>query len=471
MGVETELFGLKNRWDGKEFRVIERADGSIAVLAGEKVLVDSGVTPVTAVPSGAVNPSPGAGTALQLGGLIFPRQPVANGIVIWGESLAAMAATFQDATTVRYLGNNWAAWGLHLAGWPCQLLNVGGHSGWRTDQVIPYFKADVEAYAPGRVVIAIGVNNIIQGITLSATIADLQTMIDLCRSIGAEPAICTVAPGESFAATTALRDAWQRQNQAVRALCASQNIDCIEWEDAYLDPASANSAPLSGYTDGAVHPNNRGAMMLGQRFASWLRYRYPQPVQLRSVSQGAWNAISNPRMNGTTGTLSGGVTGQAPTGNTANKTAGLTVASSIVPRTDEPGNWWQLAVTGASAANTDTSYNLSNQLTLAGSQFAVGDVIYGMADLEMDAGGVGVALLDMRVRFWGSSGITYLQSLTLATASGNIPGSWPAMRQKTPEFAIPAGTTAIQMYIYANAIGGTPMTTTYRIGNACIVKR
>lgn len=53
MGVETELFGLKNRWDGKEFRVIERADGSIAVLAGEKVLVDSGVTPVTAVPSGS----------------------------------------------------------------------------------------------------------------------------------------------------------------------------------------------------------------------------------------------------------------------------------------------------------------------------------------------------------------------------------------------------------------------------------
>ena len=53
MGVETELFGLKNRGDGKEFRVIERADGSIAVLAGEKVLVDSGVTPVTAVPSGS----------------------------------------------------------------------------------------------------------------------------------------------------------------------------------------------------------------------------------------------------------------------------------------------------------------------------------------------------------------------------------------------------------------------------------
>ena len=29
MGVETELLGLKNRYDGKEFRVIEREDGKI----------------------------------------------------------------------------------------------------------------------------------------------------------------------------------------------------------------------------------------------------------------------------------------------------------------------------------------------------------------------------------------------------------------------------------------------------------
>ena len=51
MGVETELLGIKNRYDGKEFRVIEREDGTIAVLAGDTVIVDSGVTPVTAIPS------------------------------------------------------------------------------------------------------------------------------------------------------------------------------------------------------------------------------------------------------------------------------------------------------------------------------------------------------------------------------------------------------------------------------------
>ena len=57
MGVETELLGLKNRYDGKEFRVIEREDGTIAVLAGDTVIVDSGVLPVTATSSdgGKVN--------------------------------------------------------------------------------------------------------------------------------------------------------------------------------------------------------------------------------------------------------------------------------------------------------------------------------------------------------------------------------------------------------------------------------
>lgn len=324
---------------------------------------------------------------------------------------------------------------------------------------------------PGRVLITIGVNNIIQSIPLATTLADLKTMIDLCRSAGAEPAIATVACGESFAATTTLRDAWQRQNQAVRALCASNNIDCIEWEDAYLDAASANSAPLASNTDGSVHPNNRGAMVLGKRVAKWLAYRYPQPVQQRSVSRGAWNAVTNPRMVlGAGGTLSGGVTGAAPEFATANKTGGIAVASSLVARTDEPGNWWQLAITGASPANTDTAYNTLNSLSLAGSQFAVGDTVVGMCDLEMDAGGVGVALLEMRVRFWFSSGVTWAQSLTLATATGTVPGDWPAMRQKTPEFQIPAGCNALQMYIYANAIGGTPMNATVRIGNACIVK-
>lgn len=83
MGVETELLGLKNRYDGKEFRVIEREDGTIAVLAGDVVITDTGKVPVTATLSdqglnySSGDPVPGVrytpGTALVMP---FERTPV-----------------------------------------------------------------------------------------------------------------------------------------------------------------------------------------------------------------------------------------------------------------------------------------------------------------------------------------------------------------------------------------------------------
>jgi len=69
MGVETELLGLKNRYDGKEFRVIEREDGTIAVLAGNTVIVDSGVVPVTATPSSG-------GSAQGSQGVVIPTSTI-----------------------------------------------------------------------------------------------------------------------------------------------------------------------------------------------------------------------------------------------------------------------------------------------------------------------------------------------------------------------------------------------------------
>lgn len=65
MGVETELFGIKNRGDGKEFRVVEKADGSIAVYAGDVALIEPGKIPVTATPS-----AQGVGNIQQGGKLI-----------------------------------------------------------------------------------------------------------------------------------------------------------------------------------------------------------------------------------------------------------------------------------------------------------------------------------------------------------------------------------------------------------------
>lgn len=67
MGVETELFGIKNRGDGKEFRVVEKADGSIAVYAGDVALIEPGKIPVIAITSAQGNTKAGQKASLSAG--------------------------------------------------------------------------------------------------------------------------------------------------------------------------------------------------------------------------------------------------------------------------------------------------------------------------------------------------------------------------------------------------------------------
>jgi len=98
MGVETELLGLKNRYDGKEFRVIEREDGTIAVLAGDKVLVDSGVVPVLSTTSAQgvdlLDPRDGLPlTPADLGWSVDGGVGSGGGVYILAKSLPGVDAT------------------------------------------------------------------------------------------------------------------------------------------------------------------------------------------------------------------------------------------------------------------------------------------------------------------------------------------------------------------------------------------
>lgn len=106
MGVETELLGIKNRYDGKEFRVIEREDGTIAVLAGDKVLVDSGVVPVTAIPSesGVTVSVPGG---RQLPAPAFSNLPAGiPRVLAFGNSIARQSAKYLFSFTTTINGDS-----------------------------------------------------------------------------------------------------------------------------------------------------------------------------------------------------------------------------------------------------------------------------------------------------------------------------------------------------------------------------
>lgn len=101
MGVETELLGLKNRYDGKEFRIVEREDGAIAVLAGDVVIADSGVLPVTASTS-----DQGNGIVVTLPDGTRMGLVTGNNIAIIGDSRARYGRRewFKGATPDNYDG-------------------------------------------------------------------------------------------------------------------------------------------------------------------------------------------------------------------------------------------------------------------------------------------------------------------------------------------------------------------------------
>ena len=102
MGVETELFGIKNRGDGKEFRVVEKADGSIAVYAGDVALIEPGKIPVTATPSAQGVEGENRGV-VKLSGAdpvwLSPMDPIVHDLPLTHSLLARVGSDLTHART------------------------------------------------------------------------------------------------------------------------------------------------------------------------------------------------------------------------------------------------------------------------------------------------------------------------------------------------------------------------------------
>lgn len=391
-------------------------------------------------------------------------------LVVWGDSTAAMCATtVVSATVTANLGNAWASLGLAIARNPLDIVAVSGRSGLRLDQILPFFSVDVAPYAPAYVLVSMGTNDLSQGRSATLALADLASAAQACFSIGSMPVLMTISSGESFSGgSQAVRDGWQQFNIGVRTLAKSLKCPIVDLEAVYIDAASAVSAPLSGYTDGTVHPYNKGAVLWAKAMQPWLS-QLPKRALATYSRGGAYNAASNPLMGGSGGT-GNGATGTIPAGCTVSKSGGMTVASSVIARTDGvPGNWWQSVFSGA--ANSDfLSLILGAGLTLSGSQFAVGDVCRLVADIEIDTGHANLLGIDLRLRFNGSSGTQWSQAYTPASASGTLYDPFPALQFRVPEFAIPAGTTSIQPYLSVlNATSGNPAGTV-RVGGVSCTK-
>ena len=357
MGIEQELFGIKNRPEGQEFKVIERADGSIAVLAGDKVLVDSGVTPVTAVPSGpGVASDPAielAAGEIQMGPLLMTP---ANTLAVIGDSITdswkAKGATSDD----RY-GAGYLTWALALSGERLRVISdnsVGGAT--VTDASVGtvnpiYRQIDTAVKSGARHLLVMGGHNDFN--LYAQSVADVKAawLTIIGKALKASMQVwlviepCADVVDANQGKMLHVND-WLRQLAGSRF--ARSGLRVIDGASVFNDPVSATGAYKTGYSYDGTHPRSAGAYFIGKEIARVWKLFIPETQVLLSSNVDCVASFAD-----STNILTNGlfVNGAAPgTGFTRSVTAGGAVTSeTLVARADGFGSDLQEVVTFAAA--------------------------------------------------------------------------------------------------------------------------
>lgn len=474
MGVETELFGIKNRGDGKEFRVIERADGNLAVMAGDKVLVDSGVTPVTAVPSGSVVKSglilSSAGVISQWGARLLPRIDVGDSTVAngWGQDtptfvFADPLSYYQGGGYVGIVDNSQFEEGNAQLGAPTYLIRNAGIGGNNTDDVLARLDADVLAYKPAVVNVALGTNDIVQGKNAAYIIANLTTIFDRIAAKGAVVVVTDIGPRQSFTAQNIIDalavNKWLSAQETVRSGYAHVRT----WG---LLADEITGAPKANYTWDGTHWTNIGAFLIGSAYAKrcaglfgdgWSFVPNGDSYLLDNTSE---VRNDNPLAGaGTPPALNTGVTGTLAQGFDCGRGVGSpNVVASLYAAPDGVGYIQRLAITFAAAG--DMVYFGTPGLA---ARYLGGRLLETQADVAVVAGSQAV-LKQMTL----SCGVTVTGAVTYSTkvfdqTAGRGAGAIPfgsagfSRRMRTPRMLMPTGVTSSswnnRINMYASAAG------------------
>lgn len=227
-------------------------------------------------------------------------------------------------------------------------------------------------------------------------------------------------------------------NVLLKAAAQSRGIPFLEWADAIaLGPGDFADESLLNASD-HVHPNRRGAELLGARFAAFIEPFCGAAYSLPVDGDAAWVTI-NPYVAGDSSGLATGFTKTNPAG-------GTTTASKI---SDGDGTVWQRLVISQPGTYNAVTYRQSSGTS---GTFAVGDIVRPVCRVRGDASGWDIKAFHIiiydkvaTVTTARNSGMyDYATSLsskpTLEVADGLILG---------PPYTIKADTTDIYTYFQA----------------------
>lgn len=329
-------------------------------------------------------------------------------------------------------------------GLPFQLVCNAGVAGEKTSDLLLRIARDVLAYSPDVCFVMGGVNDISNGVTAAAIIANLQSVYQQLTAKLITVVALTITPyGSGHASYNATNvQTMLTVNKWIRQYCAATpGMICVDTFAALVNPTGSGAAASGMMYDG-LHPAPKGALAMGTAIKTVLTGRFPAGqylVSSNSDNYGADAGNSNIWDNGpwTTsgGTVNAPATGSAAAGHIIDATGSLTAVASVPARSDGIGYNQRLVLTPA--ANNDSgkirwSGNLLNSRLSAGS--------WRLA-FDLSIAGVSAANVKyINIYLSATIGGTFLNLATLCNASSNGTPGADIVGPQYIDFVVPSGT-------------------------------
>jgi len=420
-------------------------------------------------------------------GSVEPTWPLTVGATVLDGTV-----TWQAVATT----NTTASWGLSwwsimqaLTGQPFDEVMIVGQSGRQSDTILAKLP-EVLAANPDVIFFANTFENDAWPgaaptlATISARFDAYVKAVDTARAAGKKVIVQTLLPSGYIDAsapfTTYARGngskAWVWLNTKIREMArARRDVLLFEPDLLYLDPAQTAGAPWPENTvtylskagtgqklkktDG-IHPMLASAWIIGSALATLIRANFQAPARFGFALDETCKSTSPGPLKGGSRAAGGGdtnVTGTIAAGANFNVhnyvgAGGGSGTASLVARTDIAGNWQRLVY--AATLNGDGAQIAASAIPLA--PFAVGDVVQAFREVRVLASGLTLFQQFANIlRFTGAGASFDATSGSYDGIYGNNSDGQDLGQfitadttfiWKTPPVAVPASTTAFEIY-------------------------
>jgi lysophospholipase L1-like esterase len=380
------------------------------------------------------------------------RRPLT--FVPFGDSFCSRGITVVGSASNRFEPrDNWIPWMQARLKQRMSLTSNLGVSGETTAQHLARIGA-VTALRPGWVIWATtGTNDITAGTDAPTILANITSGVASLTAAGANVVLTTIPPRAAPNALSAGQEAVRvAVNLGIKALAKSTAGVIVA--DTALAISQADGTPRTSALEDGLHTATTGAMLFGRAVADAISPFTAAVSDLVESSADLACKIANPLMTGTAGTKFAATitpTGNVATSWTARTTAAAgTVVGSKVVRTDGiSGEWQQLALAGATAAQVLLYQDVASATLPAGTLVQV------QAEIEIDAATVtNLTDIELQALDLGNSNSGAALSVNHGRSGDTaafIDGLPTSMVLKTPVFTVPVGTTGTRARIITTA--------------------